>query len=351
MATVKTFPVGLIYFGEEFGAFLEERLNAEPEFKNNKGETVKIEAEHMSIHEVNLDFEPKYSMIIDRASHYFKHSMGVFMMNAFKGVQVVNNPMSFHYFIANKDLGFYVAHQLGINVPPTYILPPKENKFLKKEEDYKYHKVFDWHKMVDDVEFPCFLKPAEGRAAFDVNQANHIDELWHHYDSSGDKVMTLQQKVKTSDDWQIRCICVGRTIIPLKYVFRDLDGSEYIYEEGFLTPEQGEKVINMTRVINRLFGYEMNSVEFFIADDGEPYAIDFNNPVPDGRRDKLGDVFFNDYADAFVKLAKEGAMRPKLAPYLPELNQYAEIARLDISKEEKFEKALALANEYYLEFD
>ena len=112
MAKVKSFPVGLIYFSEEFGSELQERLNAEPAFKNDKGELVKITAEHMSIHEVNLDFEPEYAMIIDRASHYFKHSMGVFMMNAFKGVQVVNNPMSFHYFIANKDLGFYVAHQL-----------------------------------------------------------------------------------------------------------------------------------------------------------------------------------------------------------------------------------------------
>ena len=351
MAEIKSFPVGLIYFGEEFGAFLEERMNAEPPFENENGELVKLKAEHMAIHEVNLDFEPTYSMIIDRASHYFKHSMGVFMMNAFKGVQVVNNPMSFHYFIANKDLGFYVAHQLGVNVPPTYVLPPKENKYLKNDEDFKHHKVFDWHKMVSNVEFPCFLKPAEGRAAFDVNEAQHIEELWSHYDQSGDKVMTLQQKVKTPYDWQVRCICVGRTIIPIKYVFRDLDGSEYIYDEDFLTEEQGQKVIDMARVINRAFGYEMNSVEFFIGEDGEPYAIDFNNPVPDGRRDKLGEVFFQDYANAFVKLAKEGAIRPRKSPYLPLLNEYAEIGRRDISKEERFKEALALANNYYLEFE
>ncbi len=351
MAAPKPFNVGLIYFNEEFGKHLEERLNAQEAFENLNGELVKLNAEHVAIHEIGLDFDSKYEMLVDRASHYFKHSMGVFMMYAFKGVRVVNNPMSFHYFIANKDLGFFVAHQLGVNVPPTYVLPPKKTKYLQTPEDFKHHKVFDWHVMTKEVGFPCILKPAEGRAAFHVSKAEHIDELWHQYDMSGERIMTLQKMVPTKHDWQIRCICVGRTIIPIKYIFRDLDASEYIYEEGFLTEEQGNKVVNMARVINRAFGYEMNSVEFILDEEGEPWAIDFNNPVPDARREKLGDVFYNDYADAFVRLARETAMKSQPAPYLPCLNEYAEIARKDISREERFKEALALANEYYEEFD
>jgi len=205
--------------------------------------------------------------------------------------------------------------------------------------------------MVKEIGFPCILKPAEGRAAFDVTQAQHIQELWYQYDLSGRKIMTLQQKVKTSNEWQVRCICVGRTIIPLKYIFRAGDMSEYIFEEGFLTKEQGESVVNQCRVINRAFGYEMNSVEFYLDDDGVPWAIDFNNPVPDGREEKLGEVFFNDYINAFVRLCKEVAIEGNDAPYVPELNQYAEIARKPISREERFKEALALANEYYLAFD
>ena len=103
MSTPKSFPIGLIYFHEAFGTHLQERLNAEPPFVTRSGELVKIEAEHVAIHEVDLEFVPKYRMLIDRASHYFRHSMGVFMMYAFHGVRVVNNPMSCHYFIANKE--------------------------------------------------------------------------------------------------------------------------------------------------------------------------------------------------------------------------------------------------------
>ena len=351
MAAPNTFKVGIIYFNEEFGKHLENRLNSQEPFLNTKSELVELKAEHVAIHEIGLDFEPSYQMLIDRASHYFKHSMGVLMMSSYKGVRVVNNPMSFHYFIANKDLGFYVAHQLGVNVPPTYVLPPKKTKYLKTAEDFRHHRVFDWQKMVDDVGFPCILKPAEGRAAFHVSKARNINELWQQYDGSEERIMTLQEMVPSNDDWQIRCICVGRSIIPIKYIFRENDASEYIFEEGFLSLEQGEKVVNMARVINRAFGYEMNSVEFILDKDGEPWAIDFNNPVPDARREKLGDVFYNDYAEAFVRLARETAMEGETAPYLPHLNDYAEIARRDIPSEERFEEAFNLANSYYEKFD
>lgn len=351
MAETRKFSVGLIYFNEEFGKCLEERLNAEPPFADRSGALVEVKAEHVAVHEVDLlRFEPRYEMLIDRASHYFRHSLGVFMMYAFAGVRVVNNPMSFHYFIANKDLGFYVANALGVPVPPTWVLPPKETKHLEKPDDFRFHRVFDWHTMTTDVGFPAILKPAEGRAAFHVSTANYIEELWHQYDKSGDRIMTLQKKVPTSRGWQVRCICVGRTIIPLKYVFREGDMSEYLFEENFLTAEEGRRVIDCCKIINRAFGYEMNSCEFFLDDEGTPWAIDFNNPVPDGRREKLGEVFFKDYIEAFVRLVRETAIEGTKAPYLPELNPYAEIARKPLSREERFAEALALANRYYQAF-
>ena len=167
------------------------------------------------------------------------------------------------------------------------------------------------------------------------------------WDESGERIMTLQKKVPTSNEWQVRCICVGRTIIPIKYVFRAQDASEYIYDENFLTIEQGKRIVDSCRIINRAFGYEMNSVEFFIDDQGVPWAIDFNNPVPDGRLEKLGEIFFNDYIDGFVQLCKDSAASGEPSPFLPRLNEYAAIAREPIPRSERFAKALALANEYY----
>ena len=126
-----------------------------------------------------------------------------------------------------------------------------------------------------------------------------------------------------------------------------MDMSEYIFDPDFLTPEQGKKIIESSRIINRAFGYEMNSIEFIIDKNGEPWAIDFNNPIPDGRANVLGPVFFNDYQNAFIERAIEIAKyRPKYL-FLPKLNEFSEIAQMKISKEEKFDLALAEANKYY----
>jgi len=92
----------------------------------------------------------------------------------------------------------------------------------------------------------------------------------------------------------------------------------------------------------------MNSVEFMIDNNGTPWAIDFNNPVPDGRLRALGSVFFNDYQNAFIERVKEVVFNKPKYLFLPNLNNYSEIAQMDISKKEKFELAVKEANKYYL---
>ncbi|MBC7473532.1 MAG: hypothetical protein H7263_04520 [Candidatus Sericytochromatia bacterium] len=342
------FNIGLVHFGNQFGLDLEERLNQVAPFEDKNGDKVKIKAEHVEIHEIDLDYETSYDMIIDRGSHRFKQGIGILMTYAFKGIYVINNPLSFHFFIENKDVGYSIAKELGIKVPTTFILPPHTTPSLDGD-DFRYHKIFEWDKMMEKVKFPCIIKPAGGRAAIAVNKADNMEELLYHYNESKEMIMTVQSIVESDNEWQIRCICVGRKIVPIKYIFRKMDGSEYIYDTEFLTPEQGKKVIESTRIINRAFGYEMNSVEFIIDKDGEPWAIDFNNPIPDGRASVLGPIFYNDYQDAFVQRAIEIATYKPKYLFLPKLNEYSEIAQMKISKEEKFNLALVEANKYYLD--
>lgn len=350
MAENTEFNIGLLHFNNQFGLDLEERLNNLETFTDKDGNTVKINAEHVAVHEIDLDFKTKYSMIIDRGSHRFKQGIGILMTYAFKGVYVINNPLSFHFFIDNKDVGYSIANELGIKVPPTFTLPPHTTPGFE-EENFKYHKIFDWEGMMEKIGFPCIIKPAGGRAAIAVNTAYNMEELHYHYNQSGEMIMTVQKIVDTETDWHVRCICVGKKIVPIKYIFRKMDGSEYIYDEEFLTPEQGKKVIESTRIINRAFGYEMNSVEFMIDKEGELWAIDFNNPIPDGRASVLGSVFYNDYQNAFVERAIEIAKNKPEYLFLPKLNEFSKIAQMDISKEEKYLLALEEANKYYLSED
>lgn len=347
MAKDIEFNVGLIHFHNQFGLDLEEKLNNVDIFKDKDGNNVKINAEHVAVHEIDLDFKTKYNMIIDRGSHRFKQGIGILMTYAFKGVYVINNPLSFHFFIDNKDVGYGIANELGIKVPKTYVLPPHTTPGFE-EENYKYHKLFEWDKMMEDIGFPCIIKPAGGRAAIAVNVAHNMDELLYHYNQSGEMIMTVQKIVDTDTEWHVRCICVGKKIIPIKYIFRKMDMSEYIYDDSFLTSEQGKEVIESARIINRAFGYEMNSVEFMIDKKGELWAIDFNNPIPDGRLSALGPVFYNDYQLAFVERTIEVAKNRPQYLFLPKLNEFSQIAQMDISKEEKYKLALEEANKFYL---
>jgi hypothetical protein len=344
--TNRTFNVGLIHFANPFGIDLEERLNNVEPFTDKKGNTVKISAEHVAIHEIDLDYQTKYDLIIDRGSHLFKQGIGILMSYAFKGIYVINNPLSFHFFIENKDVGYSIANELGINVPVTFILPPHTTPHLEGD-NFRYHKLFEWERMMNKVGFPCIIKPAGGRGAFAVNKADNMAELIHYYNESGEMIMTVQQIVESNYEWQVRCICVGKKIIPIKYIFRKMDLSEYIYDENFLTPEQGKTIIESARIINRAFGYEMNSIEFILDREGKPWAIDFNNPIPDGRQKVLGPIFYNDYQNAFVERAIEIAVHSPKYLFLPNLNGFSEIAQMPVSKAERFKLALTEANKFY----
>lgn len=345
---MKTFTVGLLHFNEGFGLELLERINETKAWENPPAESIKLVGERIWIREAPMDLRSKYDMIIDRGSHLLKHTMGIFMNFAFQGIYIMNHPLSFHYFIANKDVGYTIADSLGVNVPLSYVLPPYTNHILE-EDGVVDHRVVKWDEIIERVGYPCYIKPAEGRGGYDVHQVTTKRELLSCYNASGSKVMTIQKAVSSPYDWHVRCLCIGRKIIPIKYIFRPKDGSSYIYAQDFLTPEQGRKIVDSAKVINQAFGYEMNSVEFILDHDGEPWAIDFNNPIPDARKDVLGEIYYNDYLSAMLARIWEVARSNKHSPFLPDLNIYANIARMNLTKAQKFAKALEVANRYYNE--
>jgi hypothetical protein len=340
--------VGSLHFCEAFGDETVRRLNDLPPVMARDGHEYRIRAEHVALHEVPLDYSCKYRLLIDRSSYLYPQAPGLFMGFAFRGVYVINNPFSFYYYLRNKDASYLIARELGIRIPKTYLLPPKSVPGFT-QDDYRYHLHFDWDEMVRNLGWPLVIKPAEGREAIGFNIVNNMSELIRLYDESGSQVMMLQEFVHSPHPWQIRCLCIGKRIIPIKYIFRKQDASEYIFDPCFLDSDLGKRVVDTCRVINRLMGYEMNSVEFFISEKGELEAIDFNNPVPDGRHKALGDIFYRDYQEAVCDLVRDVVHEQRLLEFLPsQVNLFADIARRsDITPAEKFEEALRVANTYY----
>jgi hypothetical protein len=345
---MRNFRIGLLYFQEAFSKELEFRLKQIHPAQDHNGEPLKFEVEHIPISEYNLDGPPRYDLVLDRASHYFPLGKSMFMMMAYRGTHIINNPFSFHYFISRKDMGYYMAHQLGVHVPETYVLPMQETPHFKKD-DFVHHRHFNWNQIIERVGFPCFIKPANGRGARGVHECANADELLSAYEDSGTEVMVVQSKVDSPYPWQVRCLCLGRQILITKYIFRKFDQSEYLEDENFLSDDVIEQVVNQSRVINRSMGYEMNSVEFYLDENHTPWAIDFNNPIPDGRLEALGPYWYESYLCAMMQMILKATQRPDRPDFIPDVNPYANIARLDIPREKRFQKALSLANEYYQE--
>ena len=110
----KLFHVGLLHFSSEPGEEIQQVLNAIPPFHNSRGELITIEAEHIKVHVIPVDYQTKYDFIIDRSSHRLSSAVGILKMFAFRGVPVVNNPLSFWWFVDNKDAGYGMMRDLGV---------------------------------------------------------------------------------------------------------------------------------------------------------------------------------------------------------------------------------------------
>ena len=137
-------------------------------------------------------------------------------------------------------------------------------------------------------------------------KVNTVDELVHAYDQTGTLCMILQEFIEF--DQYVRCLCVGQdNIMPIKY---DPQERRYHVEHGHLGNALGDRIVADARTLNRVLGYDMNSVEFAVR-DGVPYAIDFMNPAPDMDVNSITPHYFEWAVKAMADLVIEMAHNPK----------------------------------------
>lgn len=350
MNNTGSFRVGIIGYGleREFARDLIELINSMPPVTDKEGRSVKIDAGHIKIREITFGGPSDWDMVIDRSSYLYPFALGMFFEMLHRGVYFVNNPLTFEFWINHKFLTYSIIESLGVPVPPTFLLPPHSQSGLDTG-DTDFHEPYDWDRVERMLGYPMVMKPNPGREAMNVHFVHSREELFRTYNGTGTEVMTLQKTIKPPEGWFVRCLCVGRKILPIKYKFGFGDTSSYIFEENFLPPDTGRKITEYSMVINRALGLEMNSIEYMIDSDGVPWAIDFDNPVPDGRRNALGEIFYRDYQEALAELTRHVCATGRRMAFLPsEVNSYIEISRKNIGREEKFSQALELASKYYI---
>ncbi len=291
-----TLKVGLIV-GREWSfppAFIEE--------VNRRDEGVVVE--YVKLGGTRMDEPLPYSVIIDRISHevpyyrtYLKHAV-------LQGCTVVNNP--FMWSSDDKLFDASLATRLGVASPKTIALPNREYvPGIHHQESLRNLKYpIDWQGIVDFIGMPCILKDAHGGGWKEVYVCRSLDELIHHYDSSGQLTMIVQEFIEW--DQFVRCLALGRRdVLPMKY---DPKERRYLVEHEHLSPELGKRIVDDSLTLMRALGYDMCSLEFAVR-DGIPYAIDFMNPAPDMDVNSLTPHYFEwvvkGMADLAIRLAKE----------------------------------------------
>ncbi|MBI4470398.1 MAG: hypothetical protein HY650_13865 [Acidobacteria bacterium] len=266
-----------------------------------------VVAEYLIMDGTRITERCGYRVLIDRISHeivcyqpYLKHAV-------LCGAHVINNP--FWRIADDKFFGTSLAHQLGVAVPKTVVLPSKsypEGVVTESLSNLVYP--LDWRAMVEYTGLPAVLKPHWGGGWKQIHRVDTLEELWRAYDSTGQLCMILQEFIA----WEqyVRCICVGKDrVLVTTWDPRRPHQERYRQEDPPIEPALHEQLVEKTLRLNRALGYEMNTVEFAIR-DGIPYAIDFMNSAPDFDIASLGPVYFDWVVNAMADLVIEKARNP-----------------------------------------
>jgi hypothetical protein len=281
-------------------AFIEEVKN------RDAGVTV----EFVKIGAPAHDGDVPYDVIIDRISHEVPMYRSFLKHAVLSGATVVNNP--FMWTADDKFFGASLVSKLGVASPKTVVMPNKQYvPGIKHDESLRNLEFpLDWHALVEYIGLPCILKDAHGGGWRDVYVCRSLDELIHHYDTSGLLTMIVQEFI----EWEhfVRCMCLGQEeILPMKY---DPRQRKYIVEHDHLSPALGARIVKDATTIVKALGYDMNSIEFAVR-GGIPYAIDFMNPAPDMDINSLTPEYFQwvvtHMADMAIRLAQKPRKQAK----------------------------------------
>ena len=275
-----------------------------------------VEAEFVKIGAPGMTDVPPYDVIIDRISHEVPFYRTYLKQAVVQGVTVINNP--FMWTADDKFFGAALAAKLGVAHPKTLALPNKSYipGIVPDESLRNLVYPLDWAGIVEHIGLPCILKDAHGGGWKEVYVCHTLDELIHHYDSSGLLTMVVQEFIRW--DQFVRCLCIGQEdILPMKYDPRE---RRYLVEHAHLSSDLGTRVVQDARTLVQALGYDMNSIEFAIR-DGIPYAIDFMNPAPDMDVNSLTPHYFEWVVGRMADLAVKLALEPR--PQAKEMRWHA----------------------------
>jgi hypothetical protein len=307
------------------------------------GENVRVEVERVTIEPFALRAPVKYDVLLDRLTHWY-HTSREWIKKAIimNGTYVLNNPFTLQSM--EKHTSYVAMMRLGMPVPETWMLPPKE---YEQTADLDvtlatYARMFDLASVGEQVQYPAFLKPYDGGAWVGVSRVDDAGDLQQAYDGSGTRLMHLQKAVNPFDLF-VRALGVGPQVNLIRY---DPDAplhDRYKVDFGFVDAGEQRLLEDMVLTINAFFGWDFNSCES-LRRDGVFHPIDFANPCPDSQVTSLH-YHIPWLVKAKIRWSMFCAVTGRPMQLLPQWDEFFAIADEDMPYREKLAAYGDLARE------
>ena len=244
------------------------------------GETHSFDVERITVEPFDLRYKPRYDLVIDRLAYWYYHPREwLKKMALMDDVYLLNSPFTFQAM--EKHAAYCAMMRLGLKVPDTVLVPfknpPDHAKWAYTAA--KYNLPFDLDAIAERLGYPLFMKPYDGGAWVGVTRIKNSSDLHRAYDSSGQRLMHLQESIEGYDAFA-RSLSIGPETMVMKFRPELPMHDRYAVEHEFLTAEVGDEVVTISRLINAFFHWEFNSCESLVR-DGEVYPIDYANACPD----------------------------------------------------------------------
>ena len=255
-----------------------------------------------------LGAQTSCAAVINRGLHWNPHHNYFFQMVTHQ-TYLLNDMLSFTSIKKNPSYG--QMYELGLRIPKTWALPPRDYSSILKEANvdpdliFPEHEAFDLVEIGEKVGYPAFLKPQDGGGWEGVVKVNDAEELQAAYDRSGERPMNLQEAIDYREF--VRTVGVGPQMFPMHYNAaakyshdRYLRSATMAVEMNFLSAAEYKEACQITKLINAFYNWDHNSCETLIGLDGVMYPIDFANAYPDSSLISLH-FYFPDLVKAMAR--------------------------------------------------
>jgi hypothetical protein len=273
--------VGLLLGTEDdWPRAFEALLRAAGTVTDGAGTQHAFDVERITIEPFDLRAKPRYDLVIDRLAYWYYHPREWLKKVALMDdVYLLNSPFTFQSM--EKHAAYCAMIRLGIKVPDTVLVPYKHpiehDKYVYTAA--RYNRPFDLDEIAERIGYPLFMKPYDGGAWVGVTRIKDSDALHQAYDSSGQRLMHLQASVEGYDVFA-RSLSIGAETMVMDFRPDQPMHERYAVSHDFLSPEAGDEVVTISRLVNAFFRWEFNSCESLVRGQ-DVHPIDYANACPD----------------------------------------------------------------------